>query len=129
MIGKKCISLILLILNLSFPIYAKDIPFTDENCIRACIGEASGEGYQGLLAVACAIRNRGTLKGVYGVNAKHVDKEPKWVWDRARKAWEESANKDITNGATHWESTNFKVPYWAKNMEITLKLGKHIFYK
>ena len=101
----------------------------ESQAIRAIIGEASGEGYNGMLAVACAIKNRGTLKGVYGVKAKHVDKEPKWVWDLARKAWKESASKDITNGATHWESTDFDVPYWAKSMTISCVIGKHIFYK
>ena len=97
--------------------------------IRAIIGEASGEGYKGMLAVACAIRNRGHLRGVYGLKAKHVDKEPQWVWDLATKAWTESRAKDITNGATHWESDTFKKPYWAKSMTKTVKIGHHQFYK
>lgn len=101
--------------------------FNDENCIRACMGEARGEGFQGLLAVSCALRNRGTLKGVYGFNAKF--KEPEYVWNMARKAWKESKYKDVTNGATHWESTNFKVPYWAKDMSVSYRYKKHIFYK
>ena len=58
--------------------------------VRAVIGEASNQGYRGMLDVAVGIRNRGTLKGVYGVTAKHVDKEPQWVWKMARKAWRES---------------------------------------
>jgi spore germination cell wall hydrolase CwlJ-like protein len=98
--------------------------------IKAIIGEASNQGYRGMLAVACAIRNRGTLKGVYGVNAKHIYKEPKWVWDLAKKAWAESKNIDITNGATHWENIKaFGKPYWVKDMVQTFQHRDHIFYK
>lgn len=103
--------------------------YTEQEYVRAIIGEASGEGYNGMLAVACAIRNRGTLKGVYGLNAKHINKQPRWIWDLAYKAWIESIKNDITNGATHWESDLFKEPYWAKTMLKTVKLGHHQFYR
>lgn len=83
-----------------------------------------------MLAVACAIRNRGTLKGVFGSRAKHVDKQPKWVFDRARKAWAESANKDITGGANHWENVKaFGKPYWADSMTKTVLVKDHQFYR
>ena len=109
--------------------FAKEIPFTDENCIRACIGEASSQGYMGLLAVSCGIRNRGTLQGVYGLNAKHVDSEPKWVWDMARKAWEASLNNRIHPG-TNWENIkSFGKPYWTKNMQEVYRWKNHVFYK
>lgn len=112
---------------------ATEIPFTDENCIKACIGEASSQGYLGLLAIACAIRNRGTLKGVYGVNAKHVDKEPAYVWTMARKAWADSAVKDITNGGQFWGSVHCDKD-WIKKMEQkgfvkTFEYKDHKFYK
>jgi spore germination cell wall hydrolase CwlJ-like protein len=97
--------------------------------VRAIVGEASNQDYRGMLAVACAIRNRGTLKGVYGVKANHVNREPKWVWDMARKAWKESALTDITNGATHWENLAFGMPYWTKDMIVTCKIKDHTFYK
>ena len=79
---------------------------SEELAVRAIIGEASGEGYLGMLYVAIGIRNRGTLEGVYGLNAKHVDKEPQWVWKLARKAWLESKGNRLHSG-THWESVNF----------------------
>jgi len=102
----------------------------EDQAMRAVIGEASSEGYKGMLAVACAIRNRGTLQGVYGVKAKHVDREPAWVWDLARKAWRESAQRDITNGATHWENIQaFGKPNWAEGMIETGRIGRHVFYK
>jgi hypothetical protein len=98
--------------------------------VRAIIGEASSEGERGMLAVACAIRNRGTLKGVYGLNAKHVDNEPQWVWDRAEKVWEQSATIDITGGADHWHNVSREgETYWTVKMTKTVKIGNHQFYK
>lgn len=97
--------------------------------IRAIIGEAGGEGFIGMKAVAEAIRNRGHLKGVYGLKAKHVDREPKWVWDMARKAWEASQTSNLVDGAQFWESTDFKTPYWAKSMTETAHIGKHKFWR
>lgn len=98
--------------------------------LRAIVGEASGEGYQGMLAVACALKNRGSLEGVYGVNAPHLNSEPPWVWKMARKAYFVSLTGiDITDGATHWESTDFPEPRWAKSMTMTKHIGKHKFYK
>jgi len=118
-----------LILTLSFSSLCV-AEIDDDLAIRAIIGEASNQGSQGMLAVACGIRNRGTLKGVYGLNAKHVDNEPQWVWDLARKAWEKSAHKDIVREATHWENNQaFGKPYWAKDMIEVITIGDHIFYK
>lgn len=103
---------------------------SDNQAIKAIMGEASNQGYQGMLAVAGAIRNRGTLRGVYGVKAKHIYKEPKWVWEQARKAWKESASKDITLGADHWENIKaFGTPYWSKGMKKTVLIKDHQFYK
>lgn len=108
--------------------FAEELP--KDQVIRAIIGEASGEGERGMLAVACGIRNRGSLKGVYGVKAKHVDSQPQWVWDRAEKVWEQSATIDIVDGADHWENVKaFGVPYWAKSLTKTVKIGNHQFYK
>ena len=105
---------------------AEQIP--DNLAIRAIVGEASGEGYSGMLYVAIGLRNRGTLQGVYGLNAKHVDKEPQWVWKLAEKAWAESEYNRLHTG-THWESINFPVPKWAKDMKRVCRLKNHIFYK
>ena len=100
-----------------------------DNNVRAIIGEASNQGYQGMLAVAVGIRNRGTLQGVYGVNAKHIDQEPQWVWDMAEKAWAESKDNRIHTG-THWENIKaFGEPYWVKSMVEVYRHKDHIFYK
>jgi hypothetical protein len=100
----------------------------DADGIRALMGEARGESYVCQVATAEAIRNRGTLKGVYGFKAQF--NEPAWVWKRAEKAWKESAGTNYTNGATFWENTKaFGVPYWAKSMEQTAVVGSHTFWK
>jgi spore germination cell wall hydrolase CwlJ-like protein len=110
-------------------VYAKELP--RERVINAIIGEAEGEGYQGMLAVACAIRNRGTLKGVYGEHSKRVKEHlySEKTYRMAVKALEMALKCDITNGATHWEGTAFKVPSWAKRMQITVVIGRQRFYK
>jgi spore germination cell wall hydrolase CwlJ-like protein len=102
---------------------------TEAQAVRAIVGESAGESFRGKLAVACAIRNRGTLAGVCGIAACHTDREPERVWREARAAWRESAGRDITGGATHWESTNFKSPAWASSMRETVRIGHHRFYR
>ena len=99
--------------------------------VLCVIGEAEGEGYKGMLAVSEAIRNRGTLKGVYGCSAPRVvrHKYSAAVLQTANRAWNDSADTDITHGATHWEGTAFKTPYWAKDMILTATIGNQRFYK
>lgn len=99
--------------------------------VLAIIGEAENQGPRGMLAVACAIRNRGHLKGVYGLRAPRVVKKkykPE-ILKAAIKAWEDSRRKDITKGADHWENVEqFGKPYWAKKYRPTVKIGSHQFY-
>ena len=109
---------------------AEEIP--DEKAIMCVIGEAEGEGYEGMLAVAEAIRNQGTLQGVYGCNAPRIKKGmySNKIFNMARAVWISSAGHgDITKGATHWEGTSFKTPYWAKDMIVTATIGRQRFYK
>lgn len=86
----------------------KSVPeFTDKNCIQAIVGEYGKEDIYGMKLIAHAIRNRGTLEGVYGFNAKHIHKEPKNVWVLASLAWYESAyEQDPLRGAHEWRSVN-----------------------
>ena len=110
--------------------FASQGQISEAQAIRAIVGEASGEGYVGMVAVAEAIRNRGHLRGVYGIKSPHVDKEPKWVFDRARKAWRESEKSNLVKKADHWENTKaFGEPYWAKGMTKTATIGSHTFYR
>lgn len=104
----------------------------DEQGIRCIIGEAAGEGFEGLLACADALQNRGTTKGVYGCQAKHIDREPAWVWEMARKAWLEAKTRDVVFGATCWGSIKIDKD-WVKQMDKkmikTIKIKDHVFYK
>ena len=103
---------------------------SEAQAVRAMVGEASNQGYTGLLAVGNVIRHRGSIKGLYGAKAAHCDKEPSWVWILARKAWAESATNDVTMNSTHFENVSkFGQPVWARSMTKTVKIGKHQFYK
>lgn len=127
--AKKIFLALIFLLIFNSAVFAEQIEKT--KAIRAIIGEASNQGYTGMLAVACAIRNRGTLKGVYGLNAKHIDNEPQWVFILAEKAWQESSKKDLTNGATMWENIRvFGMPNWDFSKLIKVYEHKdHIFFK
>jgi hypothetical protein len=101
--------------------------------VDAIIGEAEGEPYIGKLAVACAIRNRGTLNGVYGVNAPRVKarKYSSAIFVQAVKAYEESAKPEaceFIDGADHWEGSAFNKPTWAYNMRETFRTKGQVFY-
>lgn len=120
--------LVLFILFFSSPVYAID----DTLAVRAIIGEAGNQGYHGMLALASALRNRGTLKGVYGVNAKHIDREPQWVFDQAKKAWIESKSNRIHSG-DHWGS-KICDKNWIAKMEQSgfvkvYDYKDHVFYR
>jgi len=39
-----------------------------------------------------------------------------------------SAPTNFTNGADHYHA-DYCMPYWTKSMTITVKIGRHIFYK
>ena len=102
----------------------------DEVGVQCIIGEAANQGYDGLLAVADALQNRGHTRGVYGCKSSRASKEPSWVWTMARKAWQEAKTKDVVGGADHWEAIAlYGEPYWAASMIKTVKIKDHQFYK
>jgi hypothetical protein len=126
---------LLLVAAMQLPICTLHAGIEQDKAVRAIIGEAANQKDRGMLAVACALRNRGTLRGVYGLNARHVDQQPPHVWASARKAWQQSAHlvatpQDPTQGATHWENIRaFGTPSWARRMKHTTTIGDHAFYK
>ena len=97
---------------------------------RAIVGEAAGESYQVKVCIASAIRNRGTLHGVYGLNARNIDHQPKWVFKHADSAWKESAKHDYALGCTMFGSVEDD---WYFNRVLRLKpvftIGKTRFYR
>ena len=107
-----------------------DSSIHDLDAVHAILGEARGEGYDGMYAVACALRNRGHLKGVYGLRARLHPNDLKLA-PTALKAWKNSlCGKDVTHGATHWENVEeFGTPFWAKAMTKTCKIGRHTFFR
>ena len=117
-------------------------PIAEETAIRAIIGEAEGESYAGKVALAYALQNRGSIRGVYGYKAISTRLGGYYRGDRkiaegtvkeAIKAlkWANShPEADTTSGADHWEAVGrFGEPYWAKSMIKTVKIGAHQFYK
>jgi len=95
-------------------------------------GEAGGEGYKGMYAVACVIQNRGgSTKGFYGLTNKVALRNyyaNKKVIDSL--VLRMGKLKDSTKGATHFENVEaFGYPKWAKNMIKTCKIGHHTFFK
>lgn len=120
---------------------AKSPGLPEESAIKAILGEAEGESYAGKVALAYALKNRGKLTGVYGHKAIILRSGAYFRGDRrlnekvvkeAQKAlqWANSHPfDDPTCGATHWENVKaFGVPYWAKDMLETYRLGNHVFY-
>ena len=106
----------------------------DYKATLAVIGEALPD-YDSMYAIACAIRNRDTLKGVYGVNNKAAREASGDTFQLASKAWYMSdEGVDVVNGATHWLSdydlkhcrpamTNWRFKYIE-----TAYIGKTHFY-
>lgn len=106
----------------------------DAKCIRAILGEARGEGYAAMYAHACAIRNRGTLQGVYGATAKMEKISPE-LYHLASKAWYTSEDgHDAVKGATHWLSDYDKrhcrsFRQWINSYRAVHRVGTTTFYK
>lgn len=105
----------------------------EADAIKAIIGEAENQGYKGMCLVALAIRNRGTLQGVYGLHANRVvnHKYSDTTHKLAKKAWETSKGMpDILCSADHWENIRaFGRPYWVASMVETFRYRDHIFYR
>lgn len=109
---------------------------SDEDAVKAIIGEAENQGYQGMLAVACAIRNRGHLDGVYGLKSHRVinHQYSHNVEHNALLAWYASKNKDITGGASVWgtkeDIKKFMTESWFVGyFESSFQYKDHVFFR
>jgi len=124
---KKNIFTFILFLGI-LPSFSQNI--TDSNAIRTIVGEAGNQGKNGMIAVGNVIRTRKNLKGFYGFKNPIVNKQPKWVWAQAERAWAESKTNNLVGGATHFENVKaFGKPYWAKDMVETVTIKDHTFFK
>lgn len=122
---------------------------------RTIFGEARGEGYEGMEAVACVILNR-LKSGVrwWGDSIVTIclrpyqfscwnegdpnkalclavkDTNPKFAMalDIAGKALDGDW-EDVTNGADHYYAKSMKFPpKWARGREPVAEIGNHIFF-
>jgi len=84
-----------LILLLSLPAYAQ---ISERRAVNAIIGECGGCSRLSQLWVACAIRNRGSLRGVYGEHNPVVKRATASQRANALAVWRQSATNDVTHG-------------------------------
>jgi hypothetical protein len=108
---------------------AVDMPLPEAKAVRAILGEAGGTGFNGMLAVACALRHRGTFHGVYGLNNPVVDRQPVWAWKLARRAWLASRMQDTVAGANHWGNAQDVAKGTFTGMQFTVAIGGNYFFR
>lgn len=95
--------------------------------------EAGGEPVPVQVAVAHVVRNRTVRAGrpvcnVTNIRAQFSSSRKKPDLDlirRVRDAWRKA---DVTHGATHFHDPRL-VPYWARKMTRTVRIGRLSFYK
>ncbi|MDE2102879.1 MAG: hypothetical protein KGL39_36885 [Patescibacteria group bacterium] len=114
---------LLLISAFSFPLSAFPAVSAGD-ATNAVVGEAAGAPYIVKLGVAAAIRNRDSLRGVYGFHAKHNATEPEWVWQDAARAWLQSVTNDPTHGAVNFGCKADVDKGTFKGLHLTAVLGK-----
>ena len=125
-------TLTVLIITLATCLPAQANTITEEQAVQCIAGEAENQGLDGMRAHASAIRNRGSLRGVYGCNSKRLPKIEAWVFDQARRAWKDSATHDYVDGADHFGAVGLDSK-WIDKMEQSMKFVKQVkdvrFYK
>ena len=111
-----------------------------DQCINEVVNtvyaESRGAGEQGMKAVVHVIMNRSKEKGVRpciivrqpNQFARGASRPKDPAWQMAKKLVL-SPGSDITKGATYFHADWIKSPSWTYKLRVTLKLGKHIFYK
>lgn len=132
------LSAILLMISVNYPA-AMYLDKKDLTCLaKTAYHEARGEPPEGMVAVVQIVMNRQktTLcKVVYKRGQFAWTKRPPKIKDD--HMWKAAVIvsamgmlhqlPDHANGATHFHSDD--PPYWTKEMEVTAKIGGHIFYK
>ena len=118
-----------LTLAASFKAQAATTPLPEVKAVRAILGEAGGTGFKGMLAVACALRHRGTFHGVYGLNNPVVDRQPARAWKLARRAWLASQKRDTVDGANHWGNAQDVAKGTFIGMQFTVAVGGNYFFR
>lgn len=115
----------------------------DRVAIETILLEAAGDGFESMVAVGEAIRNRTQL---FKKSVREVCLQPKQFsgWNdrpraerfltrhrshygRAWLAWKISAISSLTGGATDYHTQDIR-PYWASAYQPSARVGSHIFY-
>jgi hypothetical protein len=99
--------------------------------LQSLYGETAGESFACKLATAYALRNRGTLRGVYGLQSpllrKPIDVQ---AWADCVMAWKLSATgNDPTKGADHWACRSDLARPYLRDLICTGRIGRHWFFK
>ena len=124
---KESIVWLLIFIAVFFTIKQFIYRINDDEAVSAIVGEASNQSYDTMVCVAQGIRHRGTLKGVYGVHARHNADESKDTWLAAENAWEDSAiENDHIKGAKNWGTVEDLGKLGAKQYKV--KCGDLYFY-
>jgi hypothetical protein len=105
-----------------------------EKIVIAIAGEAEGLSIHEQQAIAGAILNRGSLKGVYGYDRLLGVELGLKTRQTAQKALNQARIRDVSNGATHWLS-NWDLKHckpsliaWRKKMRVTARTEHFTFY-
>ena len=110
---------------------------------KVIAGEAAGEGYNGMYAVACVIQNRGgnpinIVKKPHQFSAIEdtnlMDRNYKQVKGTVDKLANEIGSlKDNTDGATNYVTNSYYAKHknrgWLGKLKVTKVIGNHTFLK
>jgi hypothetical protein len=111
---------------------AETVSFISSNCIRALVGETEGSPAARIATAEC-LRNRKSLRGVYGYFSKRISKASPRVWAECELAWAKSASTNLVRGATVWGNKSdvkiFKKKRWFRAYEFVAEYGGHYFYR
>lgn len=129
------IGILSIFLLLCGPVHA----YTTHDAVLSVIGEAENQGDGGMLALSCAIKNRGTLRGVYGLHSPRVrhHRYSEAIYLQAVQAWDE-ANEPADHcgqiaGAQYWGSTMVDQKWIAKMQAAgyvhTATIGQQAFFR
>jgi N-acetylmuramoyl-L-alanine amidase len=123
-----------------------DMTYEERVVALTILGEARGEGYEGMYAVACVIKQRSIERKLSPSkvclqrkqfscwNGKTVsDLDKLFQSPSARHAVSLAKNIDHVDvgsvgRANHYHNTSVN-PYWADKSKMTKKIGNHIFYR
>ena len=116
------------------PVLVSAAPSLEEQVL---VGEAANQGYDGMYAVGCVLRNRGwRLDGfsaakradLYAFYLRQPAQVQRWATEIVARLHHDGI--DTTGGATHYENvTAFGTPRWAQGQTPVKVLGSHTFWK